>query len=127
MKHLKSFNEAIDNLWYKIQLGINPQSKVSTVKMQRDPHDRAKYGHTNIDYFYIPEYIAIETYKRYKLKEGERVQSYERILGRGGFTMNELDSYYPNWKKELYDAESGNNSQSEDTTKYKVTFKLKTQ
>ncbi len=93
----------------QISRGINPESTISTVKMQRDPTERSKPGDSGDRYFYVTEDIAKKAYEAYtkheRSKGDPRVQPYERIMERGGFTAMELDQLHPTWKEELHAAE----------------------
>ena len=48
----------------------------------------------------IPWAIAKKAYHIYSSKYGKE-QPLEQIAERGGFSINELDVYFPNWKKEI--------------------------
>lgn len=89
-----------------IARGINPKSEVASVKMQRSPGERIKYGDGDVKDFYVTEDIARKAYDAYVKEEGAGVQPYETILRRGGFGVEELNVLHPTWKEELYQAQA---------------------
>jgi len=91
----------------EISKGINPKSDVSKFVMQRDNNDRVKYGHLDVKNFYVLESIAREAYHQWQIKYpgSANDQSFERIIQRGGFTIDELNEFVPDWKKRLLNAE----------------------
>ena len=54
--------------------------------------------------------IAEKVYNNY-IKENGSSQSLEKISQRGGFFVEELDKYYPNWRNELNNQENTRNVQ----------------
>lgn len=127
MKKISGFIQFIgenrNDLFYKIQIGINTKSDVATIMMKRSATDRVKYGHSEIKEFYVTEKIAKEAYRKYAIQEGKDVQSYEQIIRRGGFSMAELDFFVPNWKRELVDAEMKEAPKS-TSTKFSLNVKI---
>ena len=81
---------------------INEKTKVSKVTMTMGTAEALKeVGNTNDIYFYVTEDIAKEAYEKYAIAEGKYVQSYSEVVRRGGFGINELDEYVPDWRTKL--------------------------
>lgn len=56
---------------------------------------------------YIPESIAKKAYDYYN-KNVSDSQSFERVKERGGFSVEEMDNFYPNWRNEIPESQDIN-------------------